>query len=66
MWLVYKKRVHSVRPQPAFRFISKKVVLGLGSLSFTPNFHFATGPKFGSQFEFFTVFGSAAGSVFDG
>jgi hypothetical protein len=55
-----------VRPRPAFRFIFKKAVLGLGSLTFTPNFHFATGPKFGSQFEFFEVFGSAAGSVFDG
>ena len=61
MWLVYKKRVHSVRPRPAFRFIFKKAVLGLGSLTFTPNFHFATGPKSGSQFEFFKVFGSAAG-----
>jgi len=56
-----QKKCRSVRLQPAFRFISKKVVQGLGSLTFTPNFHFATGPKFGSQFEFFKVFGSAAG-----
>ena len=55
-----QKKCRSVRLQPAFRFISKKVVQGVGSLTFTPNFHFATGPKFGSQFEFFKVFGSAA------
>jgi hypothetical protein len=56
-----QKKCRSVRLQPAFRFISKKVVQGVGSLTFTPNFHFATGPKSGSQFEFFKVFGSAAG-----
>ena len=30
-------------------------------MTFTPNILGATGPKFGSQFEFFKVFGAAAG-----